>query len=102
MEILAFPCDQFGGQELATPEEIRSFTDGYNVKFNMMGKVDVNGGNTDPVYKLLKGSDGADITWNFATKFLVKCAGPTCDVYRYDGANPSDMEKDIKTLLGSR
>jgi len=66
----------------------------------MMAKSDVNGPETNPVYKLLKGSDGSNIRWNFFTKFLVKYGREHCDVYRYDGApKPLSLQKDIERLL---
>ena len=97
LEIVAFPCSQFGNQELADPKEIRSFVDGYGVKFPMMEKSDVNGGNMNPVYKLIR-QDGGDIVWNFATKFLVDKEGKT--VTRFDGMKaPLDLESQIKEAL---
>jgi len=53
-EVLAFPCNQFGGQEPGSKEEIRSFVNGYGVRFPVFGKIDVNGPNTHPLYKFLK------------------------------------------------
>lgn len=75
LEILAFPCNQFGNQEPGTPQQIRQFVDKYGVKFQMFEKIDVNGPNTHPLYKFLKeekkGVLGTTaIKWNF-TKFLV-------------------------------
>mmetsp|Transcript_25232 Transcript_25232/g.60714 ORF Transcript_25232/g.60714 Transcript_25232/m.60714 type:complete len:120 (-) Transcript_25232:764-1123(-) len=99
LEILAFPSNQFGSQEPGTPAEIRKFVDGYSVEFPMMEKIDVNGPNTDPVYKFLKGDSG-DIVWNFATKFIIDKDGKT--LRRYDGMKaPVDLENDIKLLLES-
>lgn len=97
---MAFPCNQFGSQEPGTAEEIRAFADKYGVKFPMMAKIDVNGPDTDPVFRLLKGLGGSDIRWNFFTKFVVQCGDRSCDVFRYDGApNPSAMEEDIERLM---
>ena len=56
--VLAFPCNQFGGQEPGTAEEIRKFVDGYGVTFPMFAKIDVNGPNTHPLYKHLKEKKG--------------------------------------------
>lgn len=53
-EVLAFPCNQFGGQEPGTAAEIRKFVSGYGVKFPVFGKIDVNGPNTHPLYAFLK------------------------------------------------
>jgi glutathione peroxidase len=72
--ILGFPCNQFGGQEPGTSEEIKLFCSSkYNVTFPLFEKIDVNGPQRAPLYTLLAGSDSpfpGDIKWNF-TKFLV-------------------------------
>jgi len=101
LEILAFPSNQFGGQEPGTPADIRSFVDKYGVTFPMMSKVDVNGDGTSPVYRFLKdGSNGGDIIWNFATKFLVDKEGKT--LRRFDGMKaPDDLEPDIVEALNA-
>lgn len=52
LEILAFPSNQFGGQEAGTNERIESFVQArYRVSFRMMAKTDVNGPNAHPVFK---------------------------------------------------
>ena len=57
LEILAFPCNQFGAQEPGTNDEIKSFcTEKYNVTFPIFNKIDVNGTNEDPLYTFLKSS----------------------------------------------
>ncbi|WP_158747637.1 glutathione peroxidase [Acidisphaera sp. L21] len=74
--VLGFPCNQFGGQEPGTAEQIASFcSTKYDVTFPVMAKIDVNGGQADPLFQWLKrektgflGTSG--IKWNF-TKFLV-------------------------------
>lgn len=72
--IVGFPCNQFGGQEPGTNEEIKRFCSSrYDVTFPIMDKADVNGPGRHPVYELLAGKDSpaaGDIRWNF-TKFLV-------------------------------
>ena len=72
--ILGFPCNQFGGQEPGTSEEIKAFCSSkYNVTFPLFEKIDVNGPQRHPLYTALAGSDSpfsGDIKWNF-TKFLV-------------------------------
>lgn len=99
LEILAFPCNQFGGQEPGSASDIRGFVDGYGVKFPMMEKIEVNGGGIHPVYKFLKeGSNGGDIVWNFATKFLIDKEGKT--LRRFDGMKaPESLEEDIVAAL---
>ncbi|MDA8925118.1 glutathione peroxidase [Gammaproteobacteria bacterium] len=75
-EVLGFPCNQFGGQEPGTNEEVQSFCDlTFNVSFKLFDKIDVNGSNASPLFKYLKhespGILGTEaIKWNF-TKFLV-------------------------------
>ena len=80
--VIGVPCNQFGGQEPGSAEEIRTFcSTTYGVTFPMLAKVDVNGDDRHPLYRELtetKDADGAagDIQWNFE-KFLV---GPQGDV----------------------
>ena len=75
LEIIGFPCNQFGKQEPGTEKEIKSFCDlNYGVSFQLSEKIEVNGSNTHPVFKYLKselkGKLNDSIKWNF-TKFLV-------------------------------
>ena len=76
LEILGFPCNQFGGQEPGSEAEIQNFCrTNYGVEFPLFGKIEVNGDGRHPLYAWLTseevGPDGAgDIAWNFA-KFLV-------------------------------
>ena len=80
LEILAFPCNQFGGQEPGSEDEIREFCEtNYGVEFPMFSKIDVNGEGRDPLYAWLTAEetepDGpGDIAWNFA-KFLIDREG---------------------------
>lgn len=74
--VLGFPCNQFGGQEPGTDAEIAEFcAKDYGVKFPLFSKVEVNGKNAAPLYKLLTATDtkpktkGA-ISWNFE-KFVI-------------------------------
>lgn len=71
INIMAFPCNQFGRQEPKSNEEINEFALGYGVGFQMMSKVNVNGAQASPVYKYLKKVAGpSTIGWNFATVSL--------------------------------
>ena len=76
LTVLGFPCNQFGGQEPGSAEQIASFcSTSYDVSFPVMAKVDVNGAGADPLFQWLKqekpGLLGTKaIKWNF-TKFLV-------------------------------
>jgi len=76
--VLGIPCNQFAGQEPGSDEEIRSFCSlNYGVSFPLSAKLEVNGPQRHPLYRLLAG-EGADfpgdITWNFE-KFLVDTDG---------------------------
>ena len=78
-EVLAFPCNQFGAQEVASNHEIAGFCDRtFGVTFPLFAKIEVNGKNAHPLYTWLKqekgGLLGNRIKWNF-TKFLVDRAG---------------------------
>ena len=76
LEILAFPCNQFGSQEPGSSKEIQNFcTKRYAVTFPVFSKIDVNGADEHPIYTYLKkrapGALGTTkIKWNF-TKFLI-------------------------------
>ena len=76
LEILAFPCNQFGAQEPGSAEEIKNFCiERYAVTFPVFSKIDVNGADEHPIYTYLKkrapGALGTTkIKWNF-TKFLI-------------------------------
>ena len=66
VEILAFPCNQFGAQEPESDSSILQFAKNKGVEFTMMSKIDVNGPNSSLVYKYLKKEAGpATIKWNF-------------------------------------
>ena len=66
IEILAFPCNQFGQQEPESNDRIAKFAKGKGVEFTMMSKVNVNGPNASLVYKYLKNQAGpSSISWNF-------------------------------------
>jgi glutathione peroxidase len=74
--IHAFPCNQFGGQEPGTHEEIKSFVrDRYNGQFDLFSKIKVNGPDTHPIYEWLKKSFPGDLSWNFAAKFIINKQG---------------------------
>ena len=76
--VLGFPCNQFGGQEPGTDEEIKQFCSSkYNVTFPLFDKIEVNGPNRHPLYTKLAGTDSpypGDIKWNFS-KFLISRDG---------------------------
>ena len=103
LEVLGFPCNQFGQQEPGDAAEIASFCDlTYGVNFPMFAKVDVNGENTAPLFEHLKkaapGLLGSEaVKWNF-TKFLVS---PDGAVQRFSPQDtPASLAKDIEKVLG--
>ena len=124
LEILDFPCNQFGNQAPGSDDEIHEFCAlKYNTSFDQFAKVDVNGENESEVYSFIKSKitediiEGmknkmsmkavekisttckkeGDIKWNF-TKFLVDKEGNV--VARYSPTyKPEDMEEKIKELL---
>lgn len=128
LEILDFPCNQFGQQAPGSIQEIRQFcTANYNTQFRQFDKIDVNGEHAHPLYLFLKSQKGfggfdvterrgkmmdsmlrkrdadydkkADIKWNF-TKFLVSRDGRI--LKRYEPThNISDIETDIQKELES-
>ena len=103
LEILGFPCNQFGAQEPGSAEEIQNFCSAnYGVTFPMFEKIDVNGDSAHPLYAYLKdqapgilGTTG--IKWNF-TKFVVSKDGQSITrLASADGA--SKMAEAIEQLL---
>lgn len=102
-EVLGFPCNQFGAQEPGSEQEIQQFCKlTYDVSFPLFGKINVNGGETAPIYEFLKSSQpgvlGTEaVKWNF-TKFLVDKNGKV--VARYaPTTKPEDLEQEIEKLL---
>lgn len=122
--VLGFPCNQFGGQEPGTDDEIRAFcSTRYDVTFPLFQKVDVNGEDAHPLYRYLRDRapqdvgldensrlyghlrenapellEGSNIKWNF-TKFLVDSEGTVVKRYA-PSVVPDDIEADIRELIG--
>jgi glutathione peroxidase len=100
-EVLAFPCNQFGGQEPGSPKEILDFVSKYGVTFPLFEKVDVNGPNTHPLFKYLKEQKGEllgdDVKWNFG-KFLVGKDGSVLSRYAPTDS-PSSIASDVEQAL---
>ncbi|XP_076166440.1 uncharacterized protein LOC143146229 [Ptiloglossa arizonensis] len=98
LRILAFPSNQFGGQEPGTSEEILDFVKKYNVTFDVYEKVDVNGEGAHPLWKWLKSQAGGYLTdsikWNF-TKFIVNKEGKVVSRYA-PTTDPLEMEAELK------
>jgi glutathione peroxidase len=102
LNVLGFPCNQFGKQEPGSEDEIGQFCQvNYGVSFPMFAKIDVNGSGAHPLYKYLKGAKsgllGSSIKWNF-TKFLVDRAGQVVARHAPTAA-PQGLKKDIEALL---
>ncbi|HEY7944316.1 MAG: glutathione peroxidase [Burkholderiales bacterium] len=103
LEVLGFPCNQFGAQEPGGEEEIESFCEvNYGVSFPLFAKIDVNGKNAAPLYDFLKkarpGLLGSEaIKWNF-TKFLVDRSGKVVERYA-PKVEPEAIAPDIEKLL---
>ena len=103
--VLAFPCNQFGGQEPGSSEEIQEFcTVNYGINFPIFEKVDVKGEDAHPLFKYLtsekKGLLGSEsIKWNF-TKFLINKEGKP--VARFaPNTTPEKISKEIENLLNN-
>lgn len=103
LEVLGFPCDQFGHQEPGSDSEIEQFcTLNHNVSFPLFKKTEVNGASASPLYEFLKqqapGLLGSkSIKWNF-TKFLVNRDGEVIGRYA-PNTKPEAIASDIDKLL---
>ena len=125
LEILDFPCDQFGHQAPGSDDEIHQFCAlKYNTSFDQLAKIEVNGPNADPIYKFLKAArakddapdaeiaklrellakhnlagaqEPGDIEWNF-TKFLIDHNGTIVKRF-HPTTTPETIDAEIATLL---
>ncbi len=92
--VIGFPCNQFGGQEPGTAEQIETFcSTTYGVTFPLLEKIEVNGPNRHPIYSELtavpdSSGKAGDIQWNFE-KFLVSADGKSVQRFR-PRTEPSD------------
>ncbi|CAI0476307.1 unnamed protein product [Linum tenue] len=111
LEILAFPCNQFGSQEPGNNEQIVEFAcTRFKAEYPIFDKVEVNGKEAAPIYKFLKSSKGGlfgkwgifgdDIQWNFG-KFLVNKHGQVVDRY-YPTTSPLSIEVNNPRIRNSR
>ena len=128
LEILDFPCDQFGHQAPGSDDEIHQFcTLKYNTSFDQLAKIEVNGPNADPIYKFLKAArakddapeaeiaklrellakhnltgaqEPCDIEWNF-TKFLIDRNGNIVKRF-HPTTTPETIDAEIATLLNGQ
>lgn len=104
--VLGFPCNQFGGQEPGTNEEIKEFCSSkFNVTFPLFDKIEVNGEKRHPLYVALAGKDSpfpGDIKWNF-NKFLIGKDGRI--LQRFDSKvapESEEMRKAIESALAAK
>ena len=103
LTIIGFPCDQFGGQEPGSDEQIAEFCEvNFGVTFPLSEKVEVNGPDAHPLYKHLcneaPGILGSKrVKWNF-TKFLINGDGHVVKRYA-PTVKPLDLADDIEALL---
>lgn len=102
LEILDFPCDQFGHQAPGSDEEIANFCTGrFGITFPQFSKIEVNGKNASSLYDWLKsqksGILGKAIKWNF-TKFLIDKNGNVVERFA-PTVEPKNIEEKIKELL---
>lgn len=104
LEILGFPCNQFGGQEPGTEADITSFCElNYGVNFPMFAKIDVKGDKAHPLYTYMTeqapGLLGMKaVKWNF-TKFLIGKDGKVVGRFAPQ-TKPVDLEVEIEKVLG--
>lgn len=105
LEILGFPCNQFGKQEPGSHTEIGAFCQAnYGVDFSMFEKIDVNGDNTAPLYQWLKNEapgllGSKAIKWNF-TKFLIGRDGKVIKRFAPTDS-PESLTQDIEKALAT-
>jgi glutathione peroxidase len=122
LQVLGFPCNQFGAQEPGSDAEIQQFcATSYDVTFPVFGKIDVNGAEADPLYAYLRTEapgefgpaqgrlyehvrstrpaalDTDEIKWNF-TKFLVDRRGNVAGRYE-PTVTPEQLRPDVDALL---
>lgn len=99
LAVLGFPCNQFGGQEPGSNEDIKTFcSTTYNVTFPLFDKLDVKGPSQHPLYAALSGKDSqfpGDVKWNFG-KFLVGRDGKL--IQRWDSKATPDGEEITKAI----
>ena len=98
LQILAFPCNQFGGQEPHTAEYVESWAkENYDADFPILEKVDVTGPNAHPLYQWLQSQPGCDqIEWNF-DKFLIDADGKVVQQLK-SGEDPLELVGAIEDL----
>ncbi|EMD58962.1 hypothetical protein COCSADRAFT_102605 [Bipolaris sorokiniana ND90Pr] len=105
-EIIGFPCNQFGGQDPGTNEEIQEFCQvNYGVSFPVLGKIDVNGATADPAFEWLKNEKPGlmglkRVKWNFE-KFLIGRDGKVKGRWA-STKKPEDLKAEIEKELSKK
>ncbi|CAG9865395.1 unnamed protein product [Phyllotreta striolata] len=98
LRILAFPCNQFAGQEPGSNDQICEFARSRKVEFDMFERINVNGAGAHPLWKYLKhvqgGTLGDFIKWNF-TKFIIDKNGVPVERHG-PSTNPKDLVKSLE------
>ena len=96
--VLAFPCNQFGGQEPGSSQQSLSFAEGMKITFPMFEKLEVNGALAHPLFVALKKAMGvADVEWNYG-KFLLAPGG--LPLRYYDHRFPFEViDQHVEELL---
>ena len=101
--ILAFPCNDFGGQEPGTIEEIQAFCKAnYAVTFPIMGKLSVKGEGQHELYKALTGPGGAfpgDVKWNFGKILIDKNGKPIARFESMTAPDSEELKKAVEAAL---
>ena len=91
LEILGFPCNDFGGQEPGTIEEIKKFcSTKYNATFELFAKVHAKGDTSEPYLTLNKSHPAGDVEWNFE-KFLISRTGEVLERFK-SAIEPNNAE----------
>jgi len=103
LSVLGFPCNQFGGQEPGTSDEIQEFCKvRFGVTFPLFERIEVNGANAHPLYDHLKNEapgllGSRNVKWNF-TKFLIGRDGEVLERFA-PTTKPEDLERKIESAL---
>ena len=101
--ILGFPCNDFGGQEPGTIEEVVKFCKkNYSVTFPIMAKIHVKGGKQHPLYEELTGKEGAfpgDVKWNFGKILIGKDGKPVARFESKTTPDSAELTKAVEDAL---
>eukprot|EP00966_Prymnesium_polylepis_P150477 3475891-Prymnesium_polylepis.1 len=101
VELLLYPSDEFGGQELPA-DKVGAFVTAQSLPVNapgchLMAKVNTNGTNTDPVWQFAKSQHAGDVKWNFEGMFLFDKDGKC--VERFDGRRAMPDDAKLRAML---